>query len=313
MQKVLIIGGSGYIGSRLTLDYKGSCNLKRVDLGWYGLYSDDNIVEDYRNLTTEFIQSFDSIILLAGHSSVKMCEGNFNSAYKNNVENFIGLINKMTNKQKLIYASSSSVYGMVGSSKVAEDYTDFIPYNDYDVTKHFIDVISQRSDIEFYGLRFGTVNGFSPRVRSDIMINSMTYSAINNKEIKLYIKDITRPILGINDLSRAIFKIVENKDPSLKGIYNLASFSNTAENIALGVSKVTNAEVINYDSDPNNIKNVKLETKCYDFDIDCNKFITNFNFKFNETIETIALSILENFEDYGVIEFTNRSEQKKYE
>ena len=141
----------------------------------------------------------------------------------------------------------------------------------------------------------------------------MTYSAINNKEIKLYIKDITRPILGINDLSRAIFKIVENKDPSLKGIYNLASFSNTAENIALGVSKVTNAEVINYDSDPNNIKNVKLETKCYDFDIDCNKFITNFNFKFNETIETIALSILENFEDYGVIEFTNRSEQKKYE
>lgn len=310
MKKVLVLGSSGYIGSRLMFDYVNLYDVCGVDAGWFGDYNLTKSVQDFNDLSVDFIQKFDAVILLAGHSSVKMCERDLKSAYNNNVRNFLNLIEKINENQKLIYASSSSVYGMVGSNSVNEEYRHFIPHNDYDVTKHFIDTISQRSNVQYYGLRFGTVNGFSPKVRNDVMINSMVYSSIKSGEIKLYIKDITRPILGISDLSKAIRKIIENENWELKGLYNLASFSDTAENIAYGVSKVTGAPVVFYESDPTNIKNAKLETKCYDFDIDCSKFCKAFNFKFEETIETIAKSLVDNFTN---IQFSNRSENKKYE
>ena len=52
-------------------------------------------------------------------------------------------------------------------------------------------------------LRFGTVNGYSPFLESDVMINVVN-SHINDGHIKLYIKDTMRPILGINDLCEGI-------------------------------------------------------------------------------------------------------------
>lgn len=309
MKKILLIGNRGYIGSFLFKYLKTNYDVSGIDIGWYESDTNEEENIDYNSLDKNFIQNFDSIILLAGHSSVKMCEKDMKSSFNNNVRNFQNLIDKMSSTQKLIYASSSSVYGMVGSSKVSEDYSCFIPHNDYDVTKHIIDILAQRSGIEYYGLRFGTVNGYSSNVRNDVMINAMVYSAINNKEIKLYIKDVTRPILGISDLSRAVETIL-NSETDMRGVYNLASFSDTAENIANKVSSITKIPVVHYVSDPNNIKNSKLETKCYDFDIDCTKFKNNFNFIFKDTVESLVTGILQN---YSNIKFSDRSNIKKYE
>ena len=309
MQKILLIGSSGYIGSKLYLTLKDNYELTGVDIGWFNKPSQYEICKDFDEMDQVFIRSFNSVILLAGHSSVKMCENDIASAFNNNVRNFQNLINKMLPEQKLIYASSSSVYGMAGNEKLKEDYDQFTPHNVYDVTKHLIDILAQRSKVEYYGLRFGTVNGYSPNVRNDVMINSMVYSAVNNKEIKLYIKDIIRPILGIDDLVRAVETILYCND-NKKGLYNLASFSHTAENIANKVSEITKIPVVHYESDPSNIKNAKLETKCYNFDIDCSKFKDVFDFEFKDTIESITKNILAN---YSKIKFTNRSDSKKYE
>lgn len=309
-KKILLIGSSGYIGSFLFNYLKKTNNeVCGIDIGWFETPSDNETKSDFNSLDKEYIQQFNSVILLAGHSSVKMCENDMQSCFNNNVRNFQNLLTKISNTQKFIYASSSSVYGMVGSSKVSEDYFNFTPHNDYDVTKHIIDILAQRSGIEYYGLRFGTVNGYSPNTRNDVMINSMVYSAIINKEIKLYIKDVMRPILGINDLGRAIETIVNNQT-NMRGLYNLASFSDTAENIANGVSRITNIPVVHYVSDPNNIKNAKLETKCYNFDIDCTKFKNNFNFEFTDTINTLTTNLVNNFTN---IKFSNRSTNYRYE
>jgi nucleoside-diphosphate-sugar epimerase len=215
----------------------------------------------------------------------------------------------MSTKQKIIYASSSSVYGLVGSNIVDETYTSFQPHNHYDVTKYMIDLLVQRHNIEYYGLRFGTVNGYSPNVRNDIMINSMTYSAMVEGHIKLYIKDIIRPILGIKDLSLAIKTIIDNEN-DYRGIYNLASFSDTAENIARDVSYVTGKPIKEYDVDPTNIINSKLQTKCYDFNIDCSKFIKKYNFTFKDTSKSITQDLIDNFTK---IKFSNRNTQINYE
>lgn len=310
MKKILVIGSNGYVGTALMkhlIENTKHSNVG-VDVCWFDSPNQyTHIVNDYKNLTKEFLHIYDVVILLAGHSSVKMCEGDLLNSHKNNVDNFIELVNKLNKKTKFIYASSSSVYGRC-TDIADENYMDFVPYNNYDITKHIIDLYVQRFDIEYYGLRFGTVNGHSPILRNDVMINAMYSNAINDGEIKLYIKSIMRPILGIQDLVNAVQKIIES-DKDCRGLYNLASFNKTAEEIAYSVSKEINVPVKEYEKNPNDIiSNSKLQTVCYDFKIDTSKFEKYFDYKFTETIESIVCSLKKN----SYIE-TIRNKSFKYE
>jgi nucleoside-diphosphate-sugar epimerase len=308
MKKILLIGGNGYIGSFLSLNLVDKYTIKIVDINWFNDISDTSL--DFKNLGDDYIKDFDAVILLAGHSSVKMCDTDMMSSFNNNVNNFINLVSKIGKNQKFIYASSSSVYGHTGNSIVDETYKVFEPNNYYDLSKQVIDMYVTKNDINYYGLRFGTVNGWSPRLRTDIMINAMVNSAKTDGHIKLYIKDIMRPILGIKDLCRAIEAII-NCDIDKRGIYNLASFNNTSEGIAKGVSSIMNMPVIEYNVlDLEKITNVKLQTSAYNFAIDSSKFEREFNFKFNESIESITKSLIDGFDN---CDKTNRNIIKKYE
>jgi nucleoside-diphosphate-sugar epimerase len=308
MKKILIIGGDGYIGSRLQKDLVPEYELTILDSCWFSEPSSTTIQDDFSKISKGFVSGFDVVILLAGHSSVNMCEGDLQNAFRNNIENFLSLVSKISSTQKFIYASSSSVYGNSGSQRVDETYTDFIPHNHYDITKHVIDLYINKFDIEYYSLRFGTVNGFSPRTRSDVMINSMIFNGKKNGSIKLYVKDVMRPILGISDLVSCLKKIIENKQ-DLRGIYNLASFNMTAEQIAKKVSECTGFPIEEIDGGNNPSINSKLQTKSYNFSIDCGKFEKAFDFKFSDSVESVCEEIISNFED---ITFSNRSDVKKY-
>jgi len=301
MSKILLIGGNGYIGSRL----QQSLDVDIVDTNWF---NDEGSGEDFKDLTSKHYDDYDTVILLAGHSSVKMSEGNLNSCFNNNVRNFIDLIEKLDG-QRLIYASSSSVYGSVGGKTVNEKYYGFEPYNQYDISKHTADLYVQKSNVEYYGLRFGTVNGCSPILRTDVMINAMVNSALRDGHIKLYIKDTMRPILGINDLCRAVTSIVES-DEDKRGLYNLASFNKTAEQIAYEVADVMGVEVKEYEADPTQVKNVKSQTKAYNFSISTLKFRKEFKFKFQDTVESLTTDLKENWD---TMTKTDRSEAIYYE
>ena len=301
LKRTLIIGSGGYIGSRLMKEMQAT----GVDINWFKKGKKD---VDFKELTRDYYSEFDNIILLAGHSSVKMSEGGLNSCFNNNVRNFIDLIEKL-DKQKLIYASSSSVYGSVGGKTVNEKYFGFEPYNQYDISKHTADLYAQKSDVEYYALRFGTVNGYSPFLRSDVMINAMVNSAINDGHIKLYIKDTMRPILGINDLCEAIRYILAS-DEDKRGLYNLASFNKTAEQIAYEVANVMGVQVQEFEADPTQIKNTKSQTKAYNFSISTLKFRKAFGFKFKDTVESLATELKDRWND---MKKTDRSQVIDYE
>ena len=301
LKRTLIIGSGGYIGSRLMKEMQAT----GVDINWFKKGKKD---VDFKYLTRDYYSEFDNIILLAGHSSVKMSEGGLNSCFNNNVRNFIDLIEKL-DKQKLIYASSSSVYGSVGGKTVNEKYFGFEPYNQYDISKHTADLYAQKSDVEYYALRFGTVNGYSPFLRSDVMINAMVNSAINDGHIKLYIKDTMRPILGINDLCEAIRYILASGEDK-RGLYNLASFNKTAEQIAYEVANVMGVQVQEFEADPTQIKNTKSQTKAYNFSISTLKFRREFGFKFKDTVESLATELRDRWND---MKKTDRSEVIDYE
>src|SRR3990167_5191001 len=109
--KVLILGSDGYIGSRL-LPYlkQNGYQVQGVDLCFYGQYNDNTIIEDFDNLDSKFIQSFNSVILLAANSSVQSCQNNLKGTFDNNIRKFVNLIQKLGHKQQFIFASSSSLY-----------------------------------------------------------------------------------------------------------------------------------------------------------------------------------------------------------
>jgi len=310
MANVLLIGGCGYIGSRLFQVLNEDHAVDSVDIEWYGNHINRfNIVKDFTDLTKNEIEFYDVVILLAGHSSVKMCDNNMVPTVKNNVLNFAKLIEMIGTEQTFIYASSSSVYGDTKSYVVNEGYNRFEPNNYYDLSKHEIDSYAKLSGKRYFGLRFGTVNGASPNLRNDIMINAMTYNALQNGKVFCFNPAVHRPILGIEDLCRAMQTIINHGSDDNCGIYNLASFNSTAKNISLAVAEHTGAELEIVDTLPETITNVKLQTKAYDFLIDSSKFEEVFDFEFKETPSTIVKSIVTQFD---TIHKGNRSDAKLY-
>ena len=299
MNNTLILGGCGYIGSKL-FNYLKQKNydVKSLDLELFGNPNIPNTKANYNVLTKEDIERFENIILLAGHSSVKMCESNMIGCFKNNVQYFVELLSKISKNQKFIYASSSSVYGNVNRNIVTEECDEYVAGSFYDLSKAEIDYYAKLFDeVNYYGLRFGTVNGFSPNTRNDVMINAMVSSAIVNKEIKVFNPMIRRPILYINDLCRAIETIILEGNHSNRGLYNLASFNSTADIIGRKTSEVfddVKLSVIEREPTPEENINKKLNSKVYDFAISSDKFISTFNFKFEGTIKDIALELKEN-------------------
>ena len=292
--KILLIGGCGYVGSALGNYLQKDHEITNVDLEWFGNYSTGQSINvDYKHLTESFLEQFNVVILTAGHSSVKMCDTDLQSSFYNNVLNFVNLTKKLTT-QKFIYASSASVYGNTSASEIAEDNVNFSPINYYDMTKLHIDHIMHLSPLDFYGLRFGTVNGPAPNIRTDVMINAMVNTAMQKGEIHVFNADTRRSILGINDLCRAVETIIKDNKKSNRGVFNTASFTNTAGEIAEAVGKHANVPVIDKDP-PSVVFNEKLQNKTYDFGISTSKFENTFNFKFTDTLDSITQEMVEHY------------------
>jgi UDP-glucose 4-epimerase len=284
MKKILIIGGNGYIGSRL-YDHLSQLNYStdNLDLCWYGnFYKEKTIQIDYRDLTKGQLTSYTHIILLAGHSSVSMCADNLHSAFNNNVLNFIGLIDKINDDQILIYSSTAAVYGN-NSNLVDETYPINNASNFYDYTK-----ISRENIARLYpnkkliGLRFGSVSGFSKNFRNENLMNSLTMNSLNRK-ITISNGESMRSILGMKDTCRAIEKIISENTIKNK-IYNLTSLNDKIVNFGIAIQNITNSELTINDS---------FKTD-YSFNISNTLFEKDYNFKFQDTIESIYQEIINN-------------------
>src|ERR1019366_7330445 len=118
---ILLIGSSGYIGSRLYHDLHDTHTIHCIDTnrrGNPGHVPSKHI--DYTHLTRDFISHYDEVILLAGHSSVPMSVKDASGAFYNNIVAFQHLLEILDDDQRLIYASSSSVYSGFGGEAASE-------------------------------------------------------------------------------------------------------------------------------------------------------------------------------------------------
>lgn len=293
--KILVIGGAGYVGSRLIQHLMPEYDVSSFDFCKFSDCVVSNEKRDYGTIQRSDLQDYGTVILLAGHSSVRMCDGSPSGVMKNNVLNFIRLIDLLNQDQTLIYASSASVYGNCKQDRASENTPFDLPYNMYDMTKQAIDSYAIGSKVlsrRIFGFRFGTVNGYSPVLRDDIMLNAMTCSAWNEGKINLYSANTRRSILGIGDLCRALTTVIQS-NRATGGIYNLCSFTSTSGQMADSVSSYFGVPVNHVvPSDAAVVgKNEKLVSSKYDFAIDCSKFSKEFDFSFSETIQTILFEL----------------------
>jgi nucleoside-diphosphate-sugar epimerase len=277
MSKTLILGGNGYIGSALY----SKIDADSVDLCLFGNNLGYSKVANFNDVD---ISQYKNIILLAGHSSVQMCEYNKGNAWINNVDYFYNLCEKLGDDQLLIYASSASVYGQK-TNICTESDLNINPINHYDLTKINIDIIANKfinDGKNIVGLRFGTVNGYSSNIRSDLMINSMVYSYKTKGSIWVSNSWIKRPILAIDDLVEAVLRIIDS-DKKYYGQYNLCSFNKTVDEISETVSQVLGCEIIKS----------KNTNKVYDFEISNNNFQKDYDFTFKCDIKSVIISMVD--------------------
>lgn len=278
--KVLIIGGCGYIGSAIYHNLKNKFDVDTVDLEWFGNYNNPkNIKEDYGNLSAEFLSQYDAIVHTAAHSSVPLCKDIY-ASFENNVTKLMGLVKKLTT-QKFIYASSSCVYVTSdGKPKVEDELSP--PTDGLTLSKTVLDHIMPLLGVEYYGLRFGSVNGWAPNMRTDLMINSMTLSAVKNQQVVVFNAHAHRPIISTNDLSNVVQCIIQTKEDK-RGIYNAASFNENIGHVGQSVADYLKVPLID-----------RGVTGTYDFTISSEKLIKAFDFKFEDTAESIIDSIMNN-------------------
>lgn len=295
--KILLLGGNGYIGSKFYPTIKDRYDVTSIDLC---LFEKDLGYSKKINFNLVDISEYDIIYCLAGHSSVPMCEHSPTRSWINNVDYFANLCEKLTRKQKLIYASSASVYGAGSEMSSENSPINFNPLNHYDLQKITIDLIANRhvsAGKKIIGLRFGTVNGASPNTRSELMLNSMMKSAIEKNVVVAKNLDIRRAILGINDLTKVLNKLAYTEVPS--GQYNVASFNSTVYELAVITSNKTQAELLVTSGD-------KI---AYDFELNTDKIQRELNFEFKDTIDSICEELNDTYKE---LNFDNRSDDRNF-
>lgn len=237
--RILIAGGAGYVGSALIphlLDRGYSVDV--VDLFWFGnsLPSEVGIVKkDIFSLETSDLSGYDQTIFLAGLSNDPMAD--FSPA-KNFIFNasapaYLAYIAKKAKVRRYIYASSCSVYGYTENQLFDEDspVSSSYPYGISKLQGERAVLQMVDADFSVIALRKGTVSGYSPRMRYDLLVNTMFKCAMQDGVIRVNNPAIWRPFLSIDDATMAYTRAVEANE-SLSGIFNIASGNHTIGEIA---------------------------------------------------------------------------------
>ncbi len=237
--RLLVAGGAGYLGSALIpkLLERGYA-IDVVDLFWFGnhLPVETGILhKDIFDLCVADLSGYDQVVFLAGLSNDPMAEY---SPSKNFVFNaaapaFLAYIAKKAGVKRYVYASSCSVYGYTEDELFDETRPVSSSYP-YGISKlQGEQAVMNLADNSFsvISLRKGTVSGYSPRMRLDLIINTMFKCAVQSREITVNNPSIWRPIISLEDAVSAYIRAIEASE-KISGIFNVASSNYTVGEVA---------------------------------------------------------------------------------
>ena len=268
MKTYLITGGAGFIGSSLAdsllkennkiVVVDNFCDYYNPELKEenvkdnfnnpnYKLYRID--IRDKDNLDKVFIENkIDCVIHLAAMAGVRPSIENpilYQEVNCLGTQNILECMKK-NNVNKLVMASSSSVYGNCKEVPFKETFVVDYAISPYAATKKANEVMThvyhKLNDINVIMLRFFTV--FGPRQRPDLAINKFTRLMLNDEEIPMYgdgntSRDYTYIGDIVDGIERSIKYVEENKD-----VYEIINLGNSSP-ISLKEMINTIGEVLN--------------------------------------------------------------------
>lgn len=157
---------------------------------------------------------WDFVIHLGAHAGVRDSFGKEDEYHSNNIDGTQNLIRQIKNyspETKVIYASTSSVYGGTPITEEGwkEDFVQAHQLNAYAYTKYINECQFKISGIKNVGLRFFTVYG--PWGRPDMALFQFTKNILDKKPIDVYnYGNMKRDFTFIDDIVDGI-KVVMNK------------------------------------------------------------------------------------------------------
>ena len=228
--KILIAGGAGYVGSVLVPKLlERGYEVDVLDLFWFGnhLPPEAGIIhKDIFDIHAADLEPYQQVVFLAGLSNDPMAEYSpsenfiFNAA----APAYLAYVAKKAKCKRYIYACSCSVYGYTVNELYDENrpVSSSYPYGISKLQGEQAVMNLMDENFSVISLRKGTICGFSPRMRLDLIINTMFKNGVRNREITVNNPSIWRPIMSIDDATNAYIRAIEASE-KISGIFNIAS------------------------------------------------------------------------------------------
>jgi len=299
--RILVAGGAGFIGSVLVpLLQEHGYDVTVVDLLWFGnaLPEGTNVVrKDLFELRKAEMEGYEQVIFLAGLSNDPMAE--FSPA-KNFVDNgalpsYLAFIAKKAGVRRFVYASSCSVYGYTVNELYDEEspVTCGYPYGISKLQGERGVLQLQDDSFSTIALRQGTVCGHSPRMRFDLIVNTMFKFACQDGRVVVNNPAIWRPIIDVRDTSSAFLRAVQ-ADYGISGVFNVAydnfTVGTIGDMVKEAVEVLTGKKITIAVNDVHDFRNYKVT---------CEKARNYLGFRPKYSVSDMIVALYEHYDSYG--------------
>ncbi len=246
--KVLVIGGTGFIGSNLCgkLVEEGH-EVRILDNFYLGNMKNIESIKDKVEVINGDIRNYDAVdkatkgmdivFNQAAASSSPMFLENLRDAVAVNVDGFINVLNacKANGVKKLIYASTSSLYG--NSTPPLREDVKIVPVNFYASTKllneHLAIIFSKEHELETIGFRYMSIYGPHESFKTVYanMASQFLWEMKQGKQPILYGDGTqTRDFTFVADVVNASILVMNSKKDLSGQIFNIGTGKETSLN-----------------------------------------------------------------------------------
>lgn len=306
MEKIVITGGLGYIGSELCKLYSGETRFKKIVVIDQKFLSEK--VKQLRDWGIDFIQASildqetikkhisdaDTVIHLAGITDVAYVKTQENKEQddqikKVGIDGTLNIINNVKNTCKIIFPSTHVVYEGFAETKIDIDESEpprpVLTYSNVKVqSEHDL----RNSDKNYVILRLGSVYGYSTdSTRISIMPNLFSKITSQNGTIKLFSGGVQlKSLVPLVDVARFMKFVAENKQIN-KETFHVSKETMTVKEVANLCKKYNpSLEIIETDDE---IPNLGYTIS--------NKKLLSTGFKFQYSIEECIKEMIENWSE----------------